>query len=177
MDLKNKKLIIQAGAIVLIMVIVLLLGQRSSTDKIKNGNPSPTWNEAPRNVKVPEEGATGFDPSVAIPLSVIEDSKPGDTWRVAATTRIFEIPAVGDKFIPSTVIVYQGDRLHLRITAEDKDYDFYQPDYGNRLTIKAGETKAVVFRAVENGQFTFFCEICGGPVAGPKGFLIVKPNE
>lgn len=177
MDLKNKQLIIKVGVITSIIVIVLLLRQESDIDQTKSSDRSPTWSEAPRNIKVPEEGDTGFEESIAIPLTVVEDSKLGDTWKVAASTRIFEIRAVGDRFIPSTVIVYQGDRLHLKISAEDKDYDFYQPDYGNRQTIKAGETKAVSFRAVESGQFTFFCETCGGPASGPKGFLIVKPNE
>ena len=176
-DLKNKPTLITAAIIVIVVSTVIFLNLDKDAIKTNSGTRSETWDSVPQFTKVPEIGEAEFTDNIAIPASVVPEVKTLERYETASMTRTFEISVFEDKFSPDTVIVYEGDRPRIKITAIDKDYDFIQPDYGVKQTVFQGETKLVSFRAGETGKFTFFCESCGGPEKGPVGYIIIKKNE
>ncbi|MCL4437510.1 cupredoxin domain-containing protein [Patescibacteria group bacterium] len=109
--------------------------------------------------------------NTAVPISVI----PAPT-NSSVSNRIFNISVSGNAFSPSRIAVYQGDVITINFSAKDKAYDVFQPDYGWKTTIPQGATKLVGFQAYRSGQFTFYCQSCGGPAKGPIGYLIVAPK-
>ena len=178
LDLKNKPLVLLAAIVVIIFIALIIFYSRGDIGQgPSSGVYSPTWEKAPANIEVPEKESVAQNDNIAIPVTVAEDNKSSENREVINQTRIFEINAENDKFFPNTVIAYQGDRVHIKITALDKDYDFYQPDYGARQIIPQGETKPTIFRVGESGEFNFFCETCGGLESSAVGYIIVKPNE
>lgn len=130
---------------------------------------SDTWDAVPAGTTVPE-------PTSDVPEGV---ARPKTTSPLNGGSpnrfRRFSIEIKRDTFVPYTVIVHQGDIVHIDMTAVDKEYDFFQPDLGLRQTFKKGETKPIEFNPFTEGAFTFFCARCGGPEDGPVGFLIVAP--
>ena len=42
-----------------------------------------------------------------------------------------------------------------------------------QLFIRKGETKVMEFQAVQEGDFTFYCEMCGGPDSTASGHIII----
>lgn len=137
----------------------------SSSTSIKTREPIDPSIVAPAmNSQVPQ--------NIAQPLSVsplLRNSK--------YKLRAFQIAIAENKFAPDTVIVEIGDGVQIDFTAVDKDYDVYQPEYGFKQTIEKGETKPVQFRADATGKYTFFCARCGGPLEGPRGYLMVTERK
>jgi hypothetical protein len=129
--------------------------------------PAPTRETLLGNVTVPKLGQTVAS-SVAAPQAV----SPANS-HTTSQYRSFTIQAKNNEFTPSTIIVNQGDIVNIIVDAVDKDYDFTQPDYGFHQTIPEGTTKAIQFGATASGKFTFYCSSCGGPAAGPMGYIEV----
>jgi len=133
---------------------------------------SETWDDAPKNIAVPEKGEelSETQEDIAVP-DLVTSAAPGSS----ASLRKFVIKGENNKFNPSTVIVKKGDSVHIDLIAVDKDYDIVFPDYGMKQTAKKGEEKIVAFQAVIEGKFTFYCEVCGGLDSEAKGYVIVAP--
>ena len=120
------------------------------------------------NIAVPGQNATSVPQNVAAPTIVASGSPQGTT-----SYRSFNITETARAFTPSTIIVNQGDTVHINLTAQGGTYDFTQPDMGLKLTVPAGETKVVQFDADTAGKLTFYCASCGGPAKGPVGYIEV----
>ncbi len=128
---------------------------------------SATWSIAPVTIAVPEKGDSAPQ-NIAIP-QVVGAAAPA----VKASYRGFTVTGDGGKFAPDTVIVRKNDTVRITVAAVDQTYDVTQPDYGIHLSVPKGETKWTEFEATAVGKFTFYCAACGGPDAGPIGYLIV----
>jgi heme/copper-type cytochrome/quinol oxidase subunit 2 len=129
---------------------------------------SATIQLVPSNVVVPVQNASSVPAGVAAPTIVTPGSPSGST-----KYRSFSINISGGAYTPNTVIVNQGDTVHISLTAVGGSYDFTQPNYGLSLTIPEGQTKPVQFDADTAGKFTFYCASCGGPAKGPTGYIEV----
>lgn len=173
MEPSNRNKIIIASGIVVLALAVFLWGLKSEKEINETDQKSPTWDATPRkNIEVPEKDTEKIPENVARPIVAepnISDSE--------SKIRLFEITAENNAFTPDTVVINANDTILIKITAVDRDYDFVQPDYKLKQTIPKGETKKVGFQGSATGEFTFFCEICGGPEKGAKGFVIIKPKE
>ena len=119
------------------------------------------------SVTVPS-ATTTVSAGVAAPTLVTAGSPSGST-----SYRVFDVTETANAFTPSTIIVNQGDTVHINITAQGGSYDFTQPDMGLKLSISSGQTKVVQFDADTVGKLTFYCASCGGPAAGPVGYIEV----
>ena len=167
------------GVIVLVFVAIFLFAfVKGPSGTIPGGGgtgseaepPGPVTREAPpKNVVVPGAGAENVPENVAVPQSV----SPTAAHRGGAQNRSFEVQISGNKFEPDTVIVNKGDTVRISVTAVDKNYDYFQPDYGFKIVLKKGESNFTQFDATAAGRFTIFCESCGGPEKGPIGYLVV----
>jgi len=111
--------------------------------------------------------ALPIEGEVAIPESV---QKVGTQAR-----RVFSLAGEGDKFTPANIIVNEGDIVVIKVTARDKDYDIFFPDFGIYRFIGEGETQQISFQAYPFGDYRFFCENeCAGR---PAGRLVVNGNQ
>ena len=135
---------------------------------VSNANASATIQSLPSNVVVPTQNASSVPAGVAAPSIVTSGSPSGST-----SYRSFSINISGGAYTPNTVIVNQGDTVHISLTAVDGGYDFTQPNYGLSLAISKGQSKVVQFDADTAGKFTFYCASCGGPAKGPTGYIEV----
>ncbi len=122
----------------------------------------------PVNVVVPDAKATGTPANVAIP----QTTAPANSAN-SATFRKYGVKLEGGKFAPDTIIVNQWDTVHIDLTAVDGDFDFTQADFGFKLALPKGVAKVLEFSATGQGNFLFYCTVCGGPEKGPQGHLIV----
>jgi heme/copper-type cytochrome/quinol oxidase subunit 2 len=179
--MSNKKLIIIAVAVVVVLTGVLVFVKRApqsgTTTSTGGGNVSgavpsgpKTREAAPANVVVPSEESKDVPQNVALPEVVSGNPNQNSSFRS------FDIKADGNKFTPDTVIVRQEDTININVTAVDKDYDFFQPDYGIKVQIPKGATNKVQFQGTASGKFLFYCVSCGGPDKGPTGYVIIAPK-
>lgn len=166
---------VAVAVVVAAVVLVAVFVKRGGTGVTGGVTPKATAPTGPvtrqsgiGNVTVPEVGAKDAPKDVAVPQNVAPGAPSGNT-----KLRIFGISVSGDKFTPNAVIVNFGDTVHINLTASDKDYDFFQPDYGLLAVLTKGQTKAAEFQATAAGKFTFYCRSCGGPAKGPVGYLVV----
>ena len=120
------------------------------------------------NLTVPGQNATSVPTGIAAPAVVASGSPAGTT-----SFRSFNIVETATSFTPATIIVNQGDTVHINLTAQGGAYDFTQPDMGLKRSLKSGETGIIQFDANETGKFTFYCSSCGGPAKGPIGYIEV----
>ena len=177
--------IAEVGALVAVLVIGLLIGWYLSRNAgtTPTGNPndtgtvgtpggptSETVSEVDSDFRVPEPGdeASG---DVAVPNAVTE-AAPG----VEAKARSYAVSVSGNQFSPSTIALRVGDTVSIRFTAQDKDYDFTQPDLGLSAKLIQGKEQLIQVTPSATGKFTFFCASCGGPDSGPVGYLVVAPK-
>ena len=130
-----------------------------------------TRTPTPQNVVVPDKTSTNVPENIAKPNIQAPANKAN-----SATFRGYAIRAASGAFSPDTIIVKQGDTVHLELTAVDKEYDFTQPDYGFSVAVARGTTKTFQFDATASGKFTLFCKSCGGPSQGPLGTIVVVPK-
>ncbi|MFZ0660147.1 MAG: cupredoxin domain-containing protein [Candidatus Binataceae bacterium] len=80
-------------------------------------------------------------------------------------------------WLPSTIIVHQGDKVVLTLKndiagAEDR-HGFSLPAYNITEVIKRGEPKTVSFVASREGTFPYLCQLHAAHVGGQ---LIVEPK-
>lgn len=180
----NKKMLLFSTlglVLVIILVWFLIKGiNQVSTSPSKATTPnnsqmvastSKTRTPISPDMKVPGVGEKVSD-NIATPQVVVA-AAPGAT----AQDRSFNITVSADQFLPSTIIINAGDTARINLTAKDKNYDFYQPDYGFSLQLNTGATKLLLFQGTNAGKFTFYCRSCGGPDKGPTGFIEVVPKK
>lgn len=180
MDENTKKIAVRIGitvAVVAVLSLTWYLGKNSGLNSNNGGQtsqsfgnqppPSTTRQPAPVNIEVPEPTSTA-SVNVAKP-QIVAPAAPGSS----SSFRSFSIKVSGNKFTPDTIIVNAGDQLRLNITATDKDYDFFQPDYGLSMPLPKGQTKVIPFQATAADKYTFYCKSCGGPANGPVGYIVV----
>jgi len=82
--------------------------------------------------------------------------------------RQFEIKAQEGKFIPSIIVVNEGDVVNLVLNAVDSDYNIYFPDFGNVILAKKGTNGRGQFTASPYGQYKFFCDQKTTPTCPPN---------
>ncbi len=185
--MSKKEIIVIVAAVIIIVIGVGIYywsrsrsGENSATgtsesasSTANNGMPpmpsSTTAQQLPSgSVTVPGQNASSVPAGVAAPTVVASGSPSGVT-----SYRSFDIKISGNAFSPNTVIVNEGDTVHINLTAADAAYDFTQPDYGVNLQLAKGQTKFLQFDADMTGKFTFYCKSCGGPSKGPTGYIEV----
>lgn len=89
------------------------------------------------------------------------------------------IDLVGRRFQwdPGVIEVNRGDRVVLRVRAEDVTHGLYIDGYGIREEIFPGQVKEITFTADRPGRFMFRCAVtCGTFHPYMTGWLRVKPN-
>ncbi len=132
----------------------------------------PTRADVLPGVVVPEPGGNVPD-GVAKPEGV----KPTMPGGLVDRRNIQEIKVLGDKFEPSTIIVYRNEVVDINFLAVDKNYDFTQPEYSMSVPLQKGRGRLVEFQALAVGDFVFYCASCGGPKNGPVGHFIVVEKK
>ncbi len=172
----NRKII---GIVVGVVVAAIIVGIVVSRSGPSSPAPAPapssepsvpvTRETAPKNVVVPGENATNTPANVAVPESVSR----GSVSDPSVSQRDYAVKAENDKFVPDTVIVKLGDLIKINLTAVDKAYDFTQPDFGFHADIAKGATQKIQWTATDTGKFMFYCKSCGGPSAGPVGYIVI----
>lgn len=176
--MNTKKFLQIAGIAVLVLAAVFGViyavntSRERAAERSENEEQSGTRGNIPEGAEVPELGADPEDESVAVPVSVTDAAKGIG----GSQLRTFLVSAEAGKFMPSTITVYKNDTVHISFTAVDKEYDITVPDYGLYRTAKKGETVPLEFRAEQEGQFVYYCDVCGGAGSGTEGRLIVIPR-
>lgn len=186
MNPESKSHILTVAEIVGLCIAVLVAGLLIGTYIIGGRDAAPdTENEASNtdgaatsntvsaisgDVRVPEAGEEISD-DVAVPL-IVTEAAPG----VDARFRSFTVTVDGNSFSPSQLVVRQGDTTRITFKALDKTYDFTQPDLGLSRILSQGQDSVVEVAPQATGKFMFFCTSCGGPDAGPVGYLTVAPR-
>ncbi len=163
-------------AIIVIALAIILMkapGVSSLTENQNSATPSSgqssTWRPISAKISVPDVNSPKSD--IADPNSVVAAAPSG-----TAKARSFSINISAGRFTPNKIAVNQDDNVSIFFTAQDKNYDVVQPDYGLKQTVSKGESKPIMFQATTAGQFTFYCSSCGGPAKGPVGYLMVVPK-
>lgn len=127
--------------------------------------------EVPANITVPEMDTELNEEKkreIALPTVVVPAASGSES-----SFRSFAIIADNDTFSPLKIIAKVGDTVNISFSAVDKNYDIIFPSYNMQKTAKAGQTEMLQFNARKEGSFTYYCSICGGPEAGPKGNIII----
>ena len=80
-------------------------------------------------------------------------------------------------FSPSRIVVRQGQRVRLRLLAEDVTHGFQLLHLGvDAGAIKTGTIKTVEFTADRTGEFPFYCSVrCSRLHMALMGTLVVEP--
>ena len=185
-SINKKAIFIGAGVLIVVALAAFFIFRPSEipSDSGAVANPGETSGTttapvvdkyAPEKVdadtKVPGQGEN-IGNGVAAP-TIVTEAAPG----VEAKLRSFDLIVSGDKFIPDTVTVRIGDTANIFITAQDKNYDFTLPSYGLSSVLTKGVKKTILFQALTDGKYEFFCQSCGGPEKGPVGYVVVVPKE
>jgi hypothetical protein len=191
--MNNKKTLIIAAVAVLVVLSIIaafLAGQKKATVQAPVIVQAPMQTAAPTseapqaevvkdqfraevpvNIKVPELSevlTVEQKKEIAVP-TIVTPAAPGSS----AQFRNFNIIAEGGKYTPLKVIGRVGDTIHINFTAVDKDYDIVFPSYNMKTTALKGQTKILEFQAIQEGNFTYYCEMCGGPDGPTKGNIIL----
>lgn len=111
-------------------------------------------------IKTPGVGASSSVPKdVAVPTNVLETGP--------SAFRQFEMKGEGGKYIPSTLVVNEGDVIDINFTAVDAKYNVFFPDFGVYRTIEKGASMKIQFQGYPFGKYGFYCkDICGKEVTG-----------
>lgn len=78
----------------------------------------------------------------------------------------------GLKFVPDEIIAKKGEKIKLKITAQEQAHTFELPDYGISRQLPVGKEAEIEIIADKEGEHTFYCNIPGHE--GMKGRLIVR---
>jgi plastocyanin len=192
MDNKKKIILIFGLGLIIILVAVMIWQLKTDTNQL-----APT--ETVNNPFVPGEGASTTprdwaetdvrkevpvgvvvpEPTSTVPailkdkVAIPETTAPANPGGTDAMTRAYSVRAEADKFIPEQIIVNLGDTVQVNFTAIDKDYDVVLSGYNMKQNIKKGDTRLFEFQALQDGDFIYYCQTCGGLETGPKGHIIV----
>ena len=178
--MKNKILVSAVALVAVVVGAVYYFNQDSikppplttTPSGITTPPASTTHLPVPPNIKVPEIGEKPADENIAVPVSVTP-SAPG----VETKLRTYNIKGENNVFEPSTLLANVGDTIHINFTAVDKTYDITVPDYGLKQTAMKGETKILEFQAVNEGQYLYYCTLCGGETSSAKGYMIISKKQ
>src|SRR3989304_8633464 len=89
------------------------------------------------------------------PLGQTQPGGDGSAREIAITAKKFS-------FTPDTINVKQGEKIRLKLTAEDVVHGFSILELGVDETIEPGKETGVEFTADRKGTFRFFCSVeCG----------------
>ncbi len=186
---KQKEIIYILISIILILgisFVYLIFFYSPSTNHSKQNNPrannnnplfknevkkTPTQGytlEVPEDIEVPQVGEENKG-EIAVP-DLQNRAAPG----VQAEFRKFSLYLKDSQLIPSKIIVYKGDTIHIELLSKDKNYNFSIPAvYGISKDIIPGEVSIVEFQAYQTGQFDIVCKTCQNKKIGT---LIVAPR-
>ncbi|MBI4269833.1 MAG: cupredoxin domain-containing protein [Candidatus Rokubacteria bacterium] len=80
-------------------------------------------------------------------------------------------------FTPSRIVVKRGQRVRLRLLADDVTHGFQLLHFGvDAGAIKTGTIKTVEFTADRTGEFPFYCSVrCSALHMALMGTLVVEP--
>lgn len=118
-------------------------------------------------IATPEVGATDVPSGVAVPQNVVETGP--------SSFRQFNIEGNGGDFVPSTIVVNEGDVIDINFTAVDDEYNVYFPDFGISKTFARGQSGKIQFQGYPFGEYRFYCkDVCSGTV---EGKLIVNKRS
>ena len=83
----------------------------------------------------------------------------------------------GGGFDPARIVVKRGERVRIRILAEDVTHGFQLLHFGGDAgAVKTGTTKVVEFTADRAGEFPFYCSVRCSPLhMALMGTLVVEP--
>jgi len=83
----------------------------------------------------------------------------------------------GGGFDPARIVVKRGQRVKIRILAEDVTHGFQLLHFGvDAGAVKTGTTKVVEFTADRAGEFPFYCSVRCSPLhMALMGTLVVEP--
>ena len=99
--------------------------------------------------------------------------------RAGATREIFVVARTVERggWSPARVVVKQGQKVRLRILADDVTHGFQLLHFGvDAGAIKTGTTKVVEFTADRAGEFPFYCSVRCSPLhMALMGTLVVEP--
>jgi heme/copper-type cytochrome/quinol oxidase subunit 2 len=91
--------------------------------------------------------------------------------------RVIQMTAQKYEFIPSVIVVNEGDKVRLEITGKDVTHGLAIGAFSVDVRIDAGKTVTTEFVASKAGTFGFHCSVfCGMGHMGMNGKLIVKPT-
>lgn len=94
-----------------------------------------------------------------------------------ARERVIDLTGRRFEWDPGVIEVNRGDRVVLRVRAEDVTHGLYIDGYGIREEIFPGQVKEITFTADRPGRFMFRCAVtCGTFHPYMTGWLRVKPN-
>ena len=139
------------------------LPRRSPEQSRKGEGGQPTTND---QIRVPDPNEQPRESGIAIP-STVQELTPGSKNK----TRVFVLLADKNSFLQNKIIVYEGDVIRIRFTAQDHSYDLSFPAFGLKQEAQKNETKTLEFQALSAGTFPYLCQICGNDKT--KGTLIV----
>lgn len=177
----NRTKSIVAVVLFIVLLIFLVVAWRSLKNTVQpistpsSPSKAPTRAPVPSDAFVPEKNSTSTPADVARPKDVYRALSPSVS-KATSSIRTFDITVEDNQFTPNKITVYQKDVPRLTVVAVDKDYDLTQPDYGFHLALPKGQPKLLMFVAGSAGKFMFYCEQCGGPDRGPKGYFVVVPK-
>ncbi len=173
----KKYIIFGAVALVLIaaVLVIVLTGGKSEPEVPGGGgdalpvDQTGTYKPVDANTAVPDVDSR-VDSGVAKPTEVkavgVDD----------LSSRNFNVILDGDSVSPQKIIIKLLDIVTINFSAVDKTYDLIQPDNGLAWTVPKGGSKKLEFQGGTPGEFTFYCESCGGPDKGPVGYFVVVPK-
>jgi nitrous-oxide reductase len=90
--------------------------------------------------------------------------------------------AVRSHFVPDTISVKQGDKVHLHITNLEQAYDathgFTIDQYNVNVSLEPGKEVNIDFVADRAGTFPFYCtEFCSALHLEMAGYFLVEPSD
>jgi len=96
----------------------------------------------------------------------------------AAEPRVINVVAKRYEFVPPTIEVIQGERVHIVVTSGDGLHGFGIKKFDVSKEIARGKSVTIDFTADAAGEFPILCtEFCGDGHEEMKGQLIVKTPE
>ena len=114
---------------------------------------------------------------IGVPAAVFSYEALRD--RAGASREIFIVARTVERggWSPARIVVKQGQRVRLRILADDVTHGFQLLHFGvDAGAIKTGTTKVVEFTADRAGEFPFYCSVRCSPLhMALMGTLVVEP--
>jgi len=114
---------------------------------------------------------------IGVPAAVFSYEALRD--RVGASREIFLVARTVERggWSPARIVVKQGQRVRLRILADDVTHGFQLLHFGvDAGAIKTGTTKVVEFTPDRAGEFPFYCSVRCSPLhMALMGTLVVEP--